>query len=41
VDEPHTYFQGKTRIGDEEISQAVFISSTFDETQLEIPECLI
>ena len=40
VDEPHAYFQGKTRIGDEEISQALFISSIFDETQLEISECL-
>jgi len=33
-------FREETRIGEEEISQALFISSTFDETQLEISECL-
>ena len=32
VDEPHGYFEEETRIGDEEISQPLFISSTFDET---------
>jgi hypothetical protein len=40
VDEPHGDFEEETRIGDEEISQALFISSIFDETQLEISECL-
>ena len=32
LDEPYEYFEEETRIGDEEISQALFISNTFDET---------